>query len=147
VVQWEQLQTKYLESLKSKLPVQCQIWITAIIWKLWDVIWDLWEHRNSILHHKETGQLVVHLNHLIEQEFQVGCQELDRIDQALFHQPLPAILQTSITYKERWVQWDQFACAKLTSYRLAGVPPYSEVRRCLFRWLQPLYYIILGIWT
>jgi hypothetical protein len=46
-----------------------------LIKKLWGVAWDLWEHRNGILHKKET-QIQ---NHLLSQELQQLWEHQRRI--------------------------------------------------------------------
>jgi hypothetical protein len=50
---WSKLQSCYYTvALKSRQ--SGKRWMTELIKKLWGVAWDLWEHRNGILHKKET---------------------------------------------------------------------------------------------
>jgi hypothetical protein len=53
---WVKLQSYYFTvALKSRQ--SGKRWMTELIKKLWGVAWDLWEHRNGILHKKESQVL------------------------------------------------------------------------------------------
>jgi hypothetical protein len=62
---WVKLQSRYF-SVELKSQQSGKRWMTELIKKLWGVAWDLWEHRNGILHQKETQAL----HFLLSQELQ-----------------------------------------------------------------------------
>jgi hypothetical protein len=51
-VAWEEAQQNYCSLLKSRH--NSKMWAISLIKKLWIVAWDLWEHRNGILHQKDS---------------------------------------------------------------------------------------------
>ena len=50
---WREIQQSYLERIGSRKTGLR--WITALIVKLWDVAWDQWNHRNGVLHDKDSS--------------------------------------------------------------------------------------------
>ena len=51
---WAEVQQRYYEFIGSRKTGER--WLTALIQKLWDVAWDLWDHRNSVVHDKDSNQ-------------------------------------------------------------------------------------------
>jgi hypothetical protein len=134
-IHWESIQSAYLLSIKSKITIKR--WITALIRKLWDIAWDMWDHRNQLLHHRDTGQLVVTLNLNIEAQYQLDNSQLTRKDRRLFKVSLPTLLHKSVEYKQVWLQ--QVLQARDLAVRRArdGEAQYSRERQVMRRWFTP----------
>jgi hypothetical protein len=49
---WQFAQQRYFKSLRSMQ--SGRRWVSALIHKLWTVDWDQWEHRNSVLHERDS---------------------------------------------------------------------------------------------
>jgi hypothetical protein len=58
---------KRTELHNSKVCPRCEeVESAALVRKLHDIAWDLWEHRNGILHDKETGFAARHKSCFVE---------------------------------------------------------------------------------
>ena len=131
-LQWEGAQSQYLQSLQCKLTIKR--WIISLIRKLWDIIWDMWEHRNEKLHHSEQGELVLQLNMEVAAEYRRGHSHLSRKEKTLFQRPVTSILQSSIPYKQLWLQRIQSARQKQALRQMAGQQAYASERRQMRLW-------------
>jgi hypothetical protein len=100
-LKWKAIQQSYLLRTHSKLSPRR--WVTSLIKKLWDIAWDFWEHRNGIIHSKETGLLIITLNAEIQEQFQIGIAGIMRSTRPLFGAGEASILQFSIEAKQLWL--------------------------------------------
>jgi hypothetical protein len=62
-----------------------------------------WEHRNGIIHSKETGLLINNLNAEIQEQYQVGTAGIMQSVQPIFAACEASTLQFSIKAKQLWL--------------------------------------------
>jgi hypothetical protein len=70
---WKEIQHQYYLFLGNRNSGERWVWL--LIQKIWGVAWGQWEHRNKVVHKKET--LVTHveaykLNGWIREEIRIG---------------------------------------------------------------------------
>jgi hypothetical protein len=74
-------------------------WVFALIRKLWTVAWDQWQHRNSILHERDSTQqyklltLTHDTDQLISRQFAMRVQRLPSDNHLLFQENMEELLK------------------------------------------------------
>lgn len=102
VKEWKNAMLQYLARTQSKK--SSKRWIIALICKLWQVAWDLWEHRNGYLHDSEDNLISSQTDNEIQDQFRVGCHELDQQSQVLFARGVDSILQKPLEVRQQWLR-------------------------------------------
>ena len=135
VLEWEAVQQRYFEFEESRKTGRR--WAVALIKKLWEVAWDLWEYRNSIVHHKEMGQLELDLRNKIQWQFARGTAHLPKQVARLFSPGIDAILKSSLDSRQAWLIRVTHARARARRRRAAaGLDTLHRERALLRRWLS-----------
>ena len=80
---WAAIQQHYYTWINSQLPGKR--WLSAFIYRLWDIAWSLWDHQNKINNHKEMGTSNISINLKVHKQFQLGQQGLMADVLPLFH--------------------------------------------------------------
>jgi hypothetical protein len=105
VTAWSQQQQRYYDISKSARTGRR--WATAIIQKLWDIAWDMWEHRNGMLHEKEsliTRSMGIQLNARVSRIYtDLSSRSLCHNDRHLMHLSLHALIWKDANYKITWL--------------------------------------------
>jgi hypothetical protein len=74
--EWQFAQQSYFKSLRSKK--SGRRWVSALVRKLWTVAWDQWEHRNSILHERDSTKhhtlITQDTDRIISRQLAMGVQ-------------------------------------------------------------------------
>lgn len=66
--EWRTRQAQFQLAHQQRSSVQR--WVSALIFKLWEVAWDLWEHRNGVEHAHDQEILHIQLNSKIDYEIE-----------------------------------------------------------------------------
>jgi hypothetical protein len=102
---WRDIMQEYLSSMQSK--INGERFVTAIIQLLWQIAWDMWDHRNNILHDKDTNAEllgITALNTQIITMCQKGILPLMTPDEkVLFSSPLESLLRLRPPSKRAWI--------------------------------------------
>jgi hypothetical protein len=78
-------------------------WAGALVRKLHDIAWDLWEHRNRILHNKETGFAAQEADAKVRQLlWKPEIYRIKTIMQLLTHDA-EVICQWGLQQKQQWI--------------------------------------------
>jgi hypothetical protein len=78
-------------------------WLGAIVCKLHDIAWDLWEHRNGILHDKETGFAAQEADTKVRQLlWKPEIYRIKSIRQIITHDA-DVICQWGLLQKQQWI--------------------------------------------
>jgi hypothetical protein len=95
---WHEVQEQYLLALESRKTGKW--WLSALIWKVWQIAWDMWEHQNNIIHKAEEGTLSMHLANQIRKQFGLGSSGLAPAAYKLFCAGLTIILDSTTAVKQ-----------------------------------------------
>jgi hypothetical protein len=80
-------------------------WLIVLTTKLLNISWDLWDHRNSILHHKDhPWKQLEHavMNEQIDKEYNQGPLNLDQGEQWLCHTS-QQVKELPMEAKQQWI--------------------------------------------
>jgi hypothetical protein len=102
----------------------------ALIRKLWQVAWDSWEHRNGFLHEKDNNLIDSQVNQGIQNQFNMGNQELDHQSQTLFSGGVGAIIHEPLEIRQQWLRRVQVA-----RRRAKERDEFAEERKAMAQWL------------
>ena len=78
-------------------------WLVAVLKKLSDIAWDQWEHRNGILHDKETGTRNIEREGEIREQFTIGSRTVMEDDRHFLEKGIHAVLEQSPEVQEAWL--------------------------------------------
>lgn len=124
--QWESVQGMYLKSLLSKVTIRR--WLSELLRKLWLVSWDLWDHRNTLLHDLEQGEVIRQLNLDISEQFRLGCSSLPKDTKQLFTSE-NEVLGLPVPNRQLWLQ-------RVIAARERYLSIYSGERQFMSRWIN-----------
>jgi hypothetical protein len=127
---WQQVMNRQLTRVRSRK--SSKRWVVALIRKMWQVAWDLWEHRNGYLHDREESFLSTQTNNGIKHQFELGCRNLDKATQVLFHGGLQTTIQKPLEVRQQWLKRVQVA-----RDRSELQSAYTAERRLMAQWLNP----------
>ena len=133
VKQWAEVQQCYYDWIKSKK--SGERWLTAIIQKVWDVAWDLWEHRNSIMHAKDSSAQLMKLQMEIKAEFEMGPATVTTDARILFRPGLDIILKGDEAQQMAWLRRIQRARARFQERLAERQESFKVERTIMSRWL------------
>jgi hypothetical protein len=94
----QQVQLTFKKSRRSSFR-----WITSLILKLWEVAWDQGEHRNGILHDRDSRALETATDIAVRVAYGYGSQSIRRRDRHFFNQSLPDLLAQSLHVRQSWL--------------------------------------------
>jgi hypothetical protein len=115
---WEETQQNYYSFLKSWHTGRR--WAVSLIKKLWTVAWDLWEHRNRILHQKDSATSRIEkdtLDQKLRQAYYNSGDKLQQHDKYLTSLSLTPLLAKDITYKRTWLSQINLAMKSFKNQR------------------------------
>jgi hypothetical protein len=103
--------------------------------------WDQRQHRNSILHERESTQQHKLLTHdtdrLISREYVMGVQGLPSNNHFLFQEPIEELLKAPLYVRKQWLASGQSARERQKRRVAAQAEKYPEERQfmanCLLR--------------
>jgi hypothetical protein len=82
-------------------------WVSALSRKLWTVAWDQWEHRNSILHERDSTKqhkpITQDTHRLISRQFAMGVQGLPSNNHFLFQETMEELLTAPLYVRKQWL--------------------------------------------
>jgi hypothetical protein len=134
---WQFAQQHYFKSLKSMK--SGRRWVSALIRKLWTVAWDQWQHRNGILHDRDSTQQHKLLSHdtdrLISRQFAMGVQGLPSNNHFLFQEPMEELLKAPLYVRKQWLALAQSARERQKRRVAAQAEKYPEERQSMANWL------------
>jgi hypothetical protein len=85
----------------------------GLIRKLWTVAWDQWEHRNSILHERDSTKqhtlITQETDRLITWQFAMGMQGASSNNHYLFQEAIEELLKAQLYVREQWLASTQSA--------------------------------------
>ena len=55
-----------------------------MIRKLWEIAWDLWDHRNKVLHNKDTNRYMQEVDEDIHEQFRLGSARVTKEARVMF---------------------------------------------------------------
>jgi hypothetical protein len=113
-LEWQATQQAYYNMIKSRH--SRKRWTAEIISMLWDVAWDLWEHRNSILHHREnlvSSSEQESLNQKVRSKYQQLQQLVLQTDRYLLRVAIDELLEKDVIYKRCWLSQATSALARI----------------------------------
>ena len=135
--EWACAQQDYLDYLGRRK--EGKHWLIALTTKLLNVSWDLWDHRNSILHHKDhPWKQLEHAaaDEHIDKEYNQGPLNLDQGEQWLCR-TLQQVKERPMEAKQQWIKSVEIArvtydCNTVQEYRAM-----HNKRRAMAKWLKP----------
>jgi hypothetical protein len=81
-------------------------WAAKLISRMWSLMHGMWLGRNDVLHQKEIINSIsggILLDIAIEQEYDLGYQDLPQIMHKWFWKPKAQLLQETTEYKKGWL--------------------------------------------
>ena len=110
-------------------------WVTALIQKLWDVAWDQWQHRNGVLHEKDSAILLTEVDGAIKDQWAKGTREITEDGKIMLRMGLRKVLALSLELKEGWLIRVRAARCRyyLRAEQQAGT--YARERNVMAQWL------------
>ena len=133
VKQWAEVQQCYYDWIKSKK--SGERWLAAVIQKVWDVAWDLWEHRNSIVHAKDSSAQLMKLQMEIKAEFEMGPATVTTDARILFRPGLDTILKGDEAQQTAWLIRIQRARVRFQERLAERQDSFRVERTVMSRWL------------
>ena len=102
-IEWARAQEDYYRWLGIRRTGER--WVSEVIKKLWNISWDLWQDRNDILH--KTSRVAIlsgeaSLDSAINEEYQLGNDELPKAVQNSFPDDIEEILSAPLIRKKSW---------------------------------------------
>jgi hypothetical protein len=132
---WVGVQQQYFNWQKSRRTGRR--WAVALVRKLWDVAWDQWEHRNGVLHARDTASthqlLSQDTDAAIIREYRKGQGHLPRSYSHLFRQPLLELMASPLPVKRQWVAAVQAAREHFKAARREQLLQEARAARTLRR--------------
>jgi hypothetical protein len=135
--EWAAAQQDYLDHLGRRKTGKR--WLIAITSKLLKVSWDLWDHRNSILHHKDHPWKQAEseaANRMIEDEYDQGPLHLDEGSHWLRRTP-QAVKDLPIDAKQQWLRSVELARRTYDRDTAEEYRSMRPERTAMAAWLLP----------
>jgi hypothetical protein len=98
---WAEIQEAYYGRKGSRR--SGKRWLVAVLKKLSDIAWDQWEHRNGILHDKETGTRNIEREGEIREQFTIGLRTVMVDDRHFLEKGVDVVLEQSPEVQEAWL--------------------------------------------
>lgn len=130
---WREQQQAFLTSKGSRRTGLR--WVIALIQKLWDVAWDQWQHRNGILHDKDSEVLQAVTNRQIKEQIELGSTTLTQEGKALFRTSIRKIWTFPDAMKKGWLVRIEASRKRFQARKEAQEATYSRERGTMAEWL------------
>jgi hypothetical protein len=135
--EWACAQQDYLDYLGRRKTGKR--WLIALTTKLLNVAWDLWDHRNSILHHKDhPWKQLEHAtaNERIDEEYDQGPLNLDQGEQWL-RRSSQQVKDLPMEAKQQWIRSVELARVPYDRDTVQEYRAMHHERRAMAEWLTP----------
>jgi hypothetical protein len=132
---WQFAQQRYFKSLRSMK--SGRRWVSASIRKSWTVAWDQWEHRNSIVHERDSTKqhkLITQdtdTDRLISRQFAMGVQGFPSNNHFIFQKPMEELLKAPLYIRKQWLASAQSARERQKRQVAAQAEKYPEERQVM----------------
>jgi hypothetical protein len=114
-------------------------WLVAITTKLLNISWDMWDHRNKILHnskHPWKMLKVKNADNLIEQEYELGYENLKRFDYHWLKQPIQVTKKLPYENKLQWIESVRLARIRFETDTASQYLSFRPERLALAQWMS-----------
>ena len=131
---WAEVQQRHFEFIKSKRTGER--WLAAVIQKVWDAAWDLWDHRNKVVHGKESNSRLRQLRWEIEEQFDLGSATVTHDAKLLFRPGKEKILEGNADLQTAWLVRIRRARARFAERLEEEQSSFRSERRMMAGWLR-----------
>ena len=103
---------------------------------MWDIAWDLWDHRNRVVHDKDTGIQNTLANQQVWEEYILGPQGLTADTLPLFQLSRAAVLNMPLDARQAWVRQIQGSRTRYQQQEAQPGRALNPQQQLFHRWLS-----------